>query len=102
MAYSIYPKASAGVERFAPILLAAVLGLALAGCKTTQPTEPTASLGAPAARLWPAGAGRCRARTGLDPAPEESRRARRLRARACRRRQLQTGARRAQSCPYAR
>src|SRR5215470_726617 len=49
MAYSIYPKASAGVERFAPILLAAVLGLALAGCKTTQPTEPTASLGAPAA-----------------------------------------------------
>src|SRR5215468_3012708 len=49
MTCSIYPKASAGVERFAPVLLAAVLGLALAGCKTTQPTEPTASLGAPAA-----------------------------------------------------
>jgi len=49
MTCSIYPKASAGVERFAPVLLAAVLGLALAGCKTTQPTETTASLGVAAA-----------------------------------------------------
>jgi len=49
MTCSIYPKASAGVERFVPVLLAAVLGLALGGCKTTQPTEPTASLGVAAA-----------------------------------------------------
>src|SRR5215475_438365 len=49
MTCSIYPKASAGVERFAPVLLAAVLGLALAGCKTTQPTETSASLGVAAA-----------------------------------------------------
>src|SRR5262249_8700419 len=40
---------SAGVERFAPILLAGMLAFALSGCKTMQPTEPTASLGVAAA-----------------------------------------------------
>src|SRR5262249_42129439 len=42
----IRSKAFAGAERFAPpIVLAAALVGALAGCKTTQPTETTASLG---------------------------------------------------------
>jgi Flp pilus assembly protein TadD len=49
MISSIRSKAVAGVERFAPIVLAAGLAFALAGCKTTQPTETTASLGAAAA-----------------------------------------------------
>src|SRR5262249_2878330 len=42
-------KTAAGVERFAPILLAGMLAFALSGCKTMQPTEPTASLGVAAA-----------------------------------------------------
>jgi Flp pilus assembly protein TadD len=46
MTCSICCKAFAGVERLAPIVLAGVLAVALAGCKTTQPTETTASLGA--------------------------------------------------------
>src|SRR5262245_66466006 len=45
MISSIRSKAFAGAERFAPIVLAAALVAALAGCKTTQPTETTASLG---------------------------------------------------------
>ena len=45
MTRSIRSKTSAGVERFAPVLLAGMLAFALAGCKTTQPTETTASLG---------------------------------------------------------
>src|SRR6516162_3043066 len=49
MTRSIRSKTSAGVERFAPVLLAGMLAFALAGCKTTQPTEPTASLGVAAA-----------------------------------------------------
>src|SRR5262249_7088110 len=55
MTRSIRSKTSAGVERFAPILLAGMLAFALSGCKTMQPTEPTASLGVAAAG---AGAGR--------------------------------------------
>src|SRR5262249_60373311 len=35
--------------RFAPIVLAAALAFALAGCKTTQPTETVASVGVAAA-----------------------------------------------------
>src|SRR5436309_10996467 len=72
------------VEGFAPIVLVAVLAAALAGCKTTQPTE--ASLAAAAGdadrRSAPAWAERCAPRG-------------RARARRCRR--LQTGARRARS-----
>src|SRR5262249_60519058 len=49
MTRSIRSKTSAGVERFAPILLAGMLAFALSGCKTMQPTEPTASLGVAAA-----------------------------------------------------
>jgi Flp pilus assembly protein TadD len=52
MTRSIHSKPSAGVERFAPIVLAVALAVALAGCNTTQPLQPTqttASLGAPAA-----------------------------------------------------
>jgi Flp pilus assembly protein TadD len=49
MISSICPKGFAGVERFAPVVLVAVLVFALAGCKTTQPAEPTASLGVAAA-----------------------------------------------------
>jgi Flp pilus assembly protein TadD len=45
MTSSICSKAFAGVERLAPIVLAGVLAFALAGCKTTQPTETSASLG---------------------------------------------------------
>src|SRR5262249_61618227 len=49
MISSIRSKAFAGAERFAPIVLAAALVVALAGCKTTQPTETVASLGVAAA-----------------------------------------------------
>jgi Flp pilus assembly protein TadD len=42
-------KTFAGVEGFAPVVLAAALALALGGCKTTQPTETTGSLGVAAA-----------------------------------------------------
>ena len=49
MISSIRSKAFAGAERFAPIVLAAALAAALAGCKTTQPTETSASLGVAAA-----------------------------------------------------
>src|SRR5262249_61809143 len=49
MISSIRSKASAGVARFAPVVLAAALAFALAGCKTTQPTETTASVGVAAA-----------------------------------------------------
>src|SRR6516165_9615179 len=49
MTCSIRSKAFAGAERFAPIVLAAALAFALAGCKTTQPTETAASLGVAAA-----------------------------------------------------
>src|SRR5262249_28863335 len=49
MTRSICSKAFAGVECLAPIVLAGVLALALAGCKTTQPTETPATLGVAAA-----------------------------------------------------
>src|SRR5262245_65997625 len=49
MISSIRSKAFAGAERFAPIVLAAALVVALAGCKTTQPAETAASLGVAAA-----------------------------------------------------
>jgi Flp pilus assembly protein TadD len=42
-------KTFACVEGFAPVVLAAALAFALTGCKTTQPTETTASLGVAAA-----------------------------------------------------
>src|SRR5262245_48997883 len=48
MTRSIRSKTSAGVERFAPVVLAVALAVALAGCNTTQqmqPPEPPASLG---------------------------------------------------------
>jgi len=41
MTCSIRSKPMAGVERFAPIVLAGALGVGLAGCNTTQPTRPT-------------------------------------------------------------
>src|SRR5262249_59253987 len=44
MISSIRSKAFAGAERFAPIVLAAALVVALAGCKTTQPPDTDASL----------------------------------------------------------
>src|SRR5262245_33356378 len=49
MISSIRSKAFAGGERFAPIVLAAALAFALAGCKTTQPTETVAAVGVAAA-----------------------------------------------------
>jgi Flp pilus assembly protein TadD len=41
MTCSIRSKPLAGVERFAPIVLAVGLAVALAGCNTTQPLQPT-------------------------------------------------------------
>ena len=49
MTRSIRSKGFAGVEHFAPIMLAVVLAVALAGCNTTQPLPTTASLGVAAA-----------------------------------------------------
>src|SRR5262249_24044843 len=41
MTCSIRSKPMAGVERFAPVVLAGALAVALAGCNTTQPAQPT-------------------------------------------------------------
>ena len=41
MTCSIRSKPMAGVERFAPVVLVGALAVALAGCNTTQPAQPT-------------------------------------------------------------
>jgi len=49
MTCSIRSKPMAGVERFAPVVLAGALAVVLAGCNTTQPLPTTAALGVAAA-----------------------------------------------------
>jgi len=58
MTCSIRSKPMAGVERFAPIVLAGVLAVALGGCNTTQPAQPTQMTAALAAATAGAGADR--------------------------------------------
>jgi Flp pilus assembly protein TadD len=61
-------KTFACVQRFAPMMLAAALAVALMGCKTTQPTETTASLGvAGAGEDWRRSAPRWAERYRTDP-----------------------------------
>src|SRR5262245_16898853 len=111
------------------LALAMSLGLALAGCKTSQPGETTASLAdadrqrspeawgeryranpndaeaaldyAGAAGTWPARPGGCGAGTGRDAEPAAPRLARCIRARARRCRALPAGARRVRARPGA-
>src|SRR5262249_33044666 len=58
MTRSIRSKTSAGVERFAPIVLGVALAVALAGCNTTQPLQPTQATAALAVAAPGAGADR--------------------------------------------
>src|SRR5262252_5960032 len=58
MTCSIRSKPMAGVERFAPIVLAVGLAVALAGCNTTQPAQPTQMTAALAVAAAGAGADR--------------------------------------------
>src|SRR5215472_13633011 len=58
MTCSIRSKPVAGVERVAPIVLAVGLAVALAGCNTTQPAQPTQMTAALAVAATGAGADR--------------------------------------------
>ena len=58
MTCSIRSKPMAGVERFAPVVLVGALAVALAGCNTTQPAQPTQMTAALAVAAAGAGADR--------------------------------------------